>query len=339
MAETNTEKWIRRITGSGEKWRIGLRFNEKGSGLFYKLKFLFVIIRAPFVMIMIMPSILGIGFVAWETGSLAFLSGNNITIALLVVLITLGLSAGACVFNEWYGSKKGYDSVYRGQVLSGGARTIEDGILSYNEVLNFFRFWLILALVCFGGVVILTDFNPIVIFIFLVGVFIVGIHDWLKANGLLSLLAYIALGMLPFHLMYVSLTGNFPPLILWFLAFIEGLWAYEQGSFIDLVDYEVDVETNKRSTYVQYGINRAWLINRSISIFGAVLFLALIVMNFFPTVWILRVILWTVGLISWNAIDRNSRDNAIMDIEVPALLGILYFHGSWVMWTFLLILM
>lgn len=338
MIDLDKNKWVKRFFGSGKEWRIFWRFNEEGSGFFYKLKFYFVLLRVPFALILNIPAFVGLGFVIYFNGGLAFVTGQILLRILLFMTVTFSFLFAVMCLNEWYGTQKGYDEEYDGQILSGGTRLIVDNILTSEEVLRAFAFFMILGLLSFGSLWIQTDFNYVLLLIFIFGLVTMLVHDWLKAHGHLNILGYFGLTVWSCHGIYVALIGLTPPLALWIYALIELFWAYEVVGFIDLTDMEVDVASGKDTVYSKYGLKLGWGSYRTIAIFGSLLLVLAISFDILPMLFLIRLILWFVVQPLWLLVNPYERIFKAYSIEFPFLFIALATVFTYLLWTIWLII-
>lgn len=338
MIDLDNNRWIRRLFGSGEKWRIFWRFNEEGSGFFHKLKFYFVLLRVPFALILNIPAFIGLGFVVYFNGGLSFITGPILLRILLFMIVTFSFIFAVMCLNEWYGTYKGYDEEYRGQIISGGTRLIIDGILTEREVKNAFIRFMAVGFIAFILLWVQTNYNFMLLIVFAFGISIMLIHDWLKAHGHLNILGYLGLTIWSCHGIYIALIGQMPPLALWIYALIELFWAYEIVGFIDLTDMETDVEGNKNTVYAKYGLEFGWRSYRTIAICGSVLLILMVLFDLLPLIFLVRLLLWFIVQPLWLMVKPYERFYINISIELPFLFIALATVFTYLLWTFLLLI-
>ena len=110
MIDLDNNKWIKRIFGNGKSWRIFWRFDESSKRDWkFKLKFTFVLHRVPFVLLIAVPALFGLGFTLYENGANFLAENNNMMKYALMQLCTFAWMFAVVVYNEWYGTQKGYD--------------------------------------------------------------------------------------------------------------------------------------------------------------------------------------------------------------------------------------
>jgi len=297
-----------------------------------------VLLRVPFALILNVPAFIGLGFVVYFNGGLSFITGTILMRIVLFMITTFSFLFAVMSLNEWYGTQKEYDTEYRGQILSGGTRLIIDGILTEKEVLRAFGAFMLVGFMSFGSLWIHTSFDFSLLIIFIFGVIMMLVHDWLKAHGHLNILGYFGLTVWSALGIYVALTGLVPPVALWIYALIELFWAYEIVGFIDLTDMESDVETNKGTVYARHGLEFGWRSYRTIAFFGSALLILAVFFEILPMIFLIRLLLWLLVQPLWLLVKPYERLFVKVFMEVPFLFIALATCLTYLIWTALLII-